>query len=486
MKEKLEILTYKHKITLITFLLFLVIGVLSPLGGSDWSSYVIGKQGLVKCFENINISDGRIISGFLVNFFSYNKILFDIVFALLMSSFVKICNDLMGTVKNKHIYLYPLIGVLLVSTYMFSFNYVSISGAVCYTFPTILFFIYFYNILRYEELSKRTLIMLIIYSLLIMLSSIHIAITFFIANLIYLILNSNKKNRFYYFILLLLQFISLIVSVHFLDSILIYTEANQVLNNIPYFIDTVFSSNIVIMILGAIPINYLLGEKLKENRYRRVVITLFDLILFFSLCYNFFNYSPVNLNLVINKYNGIFATENWYYILYFITYVILFCLSINHFIKNKKLKNILNILMISCTIIAIFVLVSPIIDKGNMVFIVFSLIMILCLIAKEIDIKVYSKLVVLVLSLLIVYYLSMFAIVKYVDSTRSNYIKEQIDAGETNIEVKANPIQLVWRHNPSDMFLVKDFKNYYEIPKEDTIEVKYFGIFEKIEKKVKE
>ena len=131
MKEKLEILTYKHKITLITFLLFLVIGVLSPLGGSDWSSYVIGKQGLVKCFENINISDGRIISGFLVNFFSYNKILFDIVFALLMSSFVKICNDLMGTVKNKHIYLYPLIGVLLVSTYMFSFNYVSISGAVC-------------------------------------------------------------------------------------------------------------------------------------------------------------------------------------------------------------------------------------------------------------------------------------------------------------------------------------------------------------------
>ena len=80
----------------------------------------------------------------------------------------------------------------------------------------------------------------------------------------------------------------------------------------------------------------------------------------------------------------------------------------------------------------------------------------------------------------------MFAIVKYVDSTRSNYIKEQIDAGETNIEVKANPIQLVWRHNPSDMFLVKDFKNYYEIPKEDTIEVKYFGIFEKIEKKVKE
>lgn len=486
MKEKIEIITFKHKVTLFTFLLFLVIGALSPISGSDWNSYVIGKQGLVECFKNINIADGRLLSGFLVNFLSYNKILFDIIFALLMSSFVKICNDLMGTVRNKYMYLYPLIGVLLVSTFMFSYNYVSITGTVCYTFPSILIFIYFYNLLKYDEIGKRTLIMLIIYSLLIMTSSVHLAITFFVANLIYLILNSNKKNRIFYFIILLVQFITLLISVHYLDSILIYTDSNQILNNIPYFIDTLFSNNIVIMLLGAIPINYLLADKLEENKYCRVVITLFDLILIFSLCYNFFYYSPVNLNLVISKYNGIFATENWYYILYFITYILLFYVSINHFIKNKKIKNILNTINLSCTILSLFILVSPIFDKGNIVFIVFSIILIACLMAKELDIKVYSRFTITVLGLLIIYYLSMFAIIKYVDVTRTNYIKEQIESKESNIEVKANPIYLVWRYNPSDVFLVKDFKEYYEIPEEDTIEVKYFGLFEKIEKKVKE
>ena len=50
MKEKLETITFKHKVTLFTFLLFLVIGVLSPLSGSDWNSYVIGKQGFIECY----------------------------------------------------------------------------------------------------------------------------------------------------------------------------------------------------------------------------------------------------------------------------------------------------------------------------------------------------------------------------------------------------------------------------------------------------
>ena len=486
MKEKLKILTYKHRVVFFTFLLFLVIGLLAPLGGSDWNSYVIGKQGVIESFKNTNIRDGRLISGFLVNFFAYNKIIFVGVFALIMSSFVKICTDLMGTVKDKHLYLYPLIGVLLVSTFMFSFNYVSVTGAVCYTIPTLLFFIYFYMILKHEELDIKSLILLIIYSIIIMGSSIHLALAFFITNLIYLILNFNKKNRLNNLILLVVQFMMLLLNVHFLESVIVYTKASQVLNNIPYFIDTVFSNNIIIMIIGAIPINYYLGEKLKDNKYCRVVITLFDLVLLFSLSYNFFNYSPVNLNLVISKYNGTFATENWYYIVYFLMYIVLFFMSANHFFKNNKLRKFLNNFNIASVIMALFVLISPIFDKGNIILIAFTIIMISCLVAKELDIKVYVRLTLTVLSVLVIYYLSMFAISKYVDITRTNYIKEQIEAKDTNIEVKANPILLIWRYNPNDLFLLKNFKKYYEIPEEDTIEVKYFGLFEKIERKVKQ
>ena len=122
MKEKIEKIDYKYKVTIFTFILFFLIEALSPISGDDWKSYIIGKSGLIECFKNIDIRDGRLLSGFLINFLSYNKIFFDISFAYLISTFVKMCNDLQGNVKTKYCYLYPLIGVLLVSSFMFSYN----------------------------------------------------------------------------------------------------------------------------------------------------------------------------------------------------------------------------------------------------------------------------------------------------------------------------------------------------------------------------
>lgn len=484
MKEKLETINFKYKVSLFTFLFFLFIGALSPISGADWKSYIIGKEGFIECFKNINISDGRIVSGFLINFFSYNKILFDICFALLMSGFVKICNNIMGTSKNKYYFLYPLIGVLLVSTFMFSYNYTSITSTVAYTFPAIMFFFYFYNFLK-DEMTKIDYVKQILLIVFISLSSIHLAITFFITNLVFLAFNSKYNKKIKNLILLIINFILVIVSLTTIKNSLFYTEINDITGNISYMIENVFSKNIVLIIIGAIPINYYLSEKLKENTYGRVVITVFNLILFFSLSYNFFNYSPVNLNLILSKYSGIFATENWYYIFYYIIYMVLFVISMNHFIKSKRTKLMLNMFSVASLILIILTIISPLFDLGNIVFICFTIIIIACLLAKEINTRVYVKIVKLALTLLVFYYISMFGVIKYIDVTRTNYIKEQIDAKDTRIEVKANPIYLVWRYNP-DYFQSNDFKKYYEIPNNYTIEVKYFGIFEKIEKKVKE
>lgn len=484
MKEKIENIDFKYKVTFFTFVLFLIICTLSPISGDDWKSYVIGKEGLIECFKNINIADGRIITGFLINFFSYNKILFDFSFAMLISEFVKICNDLMGTVKSKYYFLYPLIGTLIVSTFMFSYNYVSVTSTIAYTFPTIFIFIYFYLLLKDEELHIKTIIKLLLIILFVSFSSIHLAITLFITNLIYSLINFKKKN-FKHFCLLITNLILLVIALTQIETNLINYDINSIFNNIPYLIDNVFSKNIILIILGAIPINCYLNEKLKGNVYGRVVITVFDLILIFSLTYNFYNYSPVNLNLILNKYNGTFATENWYYIFYFIIYLILFAVSINHYIKNRKLKITVNTYYMFSIILIVLLLISPMFDKGNIVFIAFTFILISSLLAKEMNIKIFERFIKFSIVLLVFYYLSMFAIVKYIDYTRTKYIKEQLDGKDTNIEVKANPIYLVWRYNP-DYFESKDFKKYYNIKDQDTIEVKYFGIFEKIEKQVKE
>ena len=485
MKEKIDNISFKYKVTTFTFLLFLVIGLLSPISGADWKSYVIGKEGLVSSINNINILDGRIISGFLINFFSYNKLLFDICFAIMISQFVKMCNDLMGTVKTRFLFMYPLIGLLLVSVFTFSYNFLSVTTTVTYTFPAIAFFLYFYLIMKDEELKKLSVVKLILYALFICLSSIHLAIMFFIVNFIYFLINDKKSNRVKHFIILVISFISIIFSLSLLDNSLFYSNINSIKDNIPHMIENTFSNNIVLVILGAIPINMYLYEKLKDNVYGRVVITLFDLILVFSLSYNFFNYSPVNLNLVISKYSGIFATENWYYILYFITYMVLFILSMNYYIKNIRVKKVFNMYMIASIIMMIFLLISPIFDVGNLIIFVFSLLFITCVLAKEMNTKVFVKLVKASIIVLTLYYLSIFAVIKYIDVTRTDYINEQLGYDVPTIEVKANPTYMIWRYNPVDYFQIKDFKDYYNIPNDKSIEVKYFGLFEKVEKSIK-
>lgn len=484
MKQKIKEMDYKHKITIFTFILFLVIGILAPISGDDWKSYIIGKQGILECFKNIDIKDGRIISGFLIPFLSYHKIIFDILFALLISSFVHISNTLLGKVKTKYQYLHPLIAVLAVSTFMFSYNYVSVTSTVAYTFPILLFIIYFYIITRSEEQSIKNKILLFLISIFITLSSIHIGIAFLLANLIYFVLTKNKKNIYSYF-LVILDLILLIISMSLIENNLVITDYKEVLSNIPNTIENIFSKNIITIIIGAIPINMYLYEKLKERTYVRVIITLFDMILVFSLCYNFFNYVPFNINLILKKYNGIFATENWYYIFYFITYIALFIISINHFIKNKKDKTLMNILCISSILITVFSLNSYLFDLGNIALIIFTVIIATNLAIKEGNIGVHIKSIRIITLLLALAYLSMFGVIKYIDVTRSNYIKEQIEYDSNNIEVKANPIYLVWRYNPVDYFQHRNFKEYYEIDQKNSIEVKYFGVFEKIEKRVK-
>ena len=485
MKEKIEKIDYKYKVTIFTFILFFLIEALSPISGDDWKSYIIGKSGLIECFKNIDIRDGRLLSGFLINFLSYNKIFFDISFAYLISTFVKMCNDLQGNVKTKYCYLYPLIGVLLVSSFMFSYNYTSITSTVTYTIPSLLFIMYFYVLIN-EEKTKKTIIKEIIFSTFILLSSIHLAIIFFISNLIYFLTSIKKEKNIINFGILAYDLLLLIFSLSKLNFGLLTNDFSKAFDNIPYMIENIFSKNIILIIVGSIPINLYLSEKLNNRIYGRVVIVLFDVILAFSLCYNFFNYIPISINLILKKYNGIFATENWYYIFYFITYIILFIISINHYTKNIKLKKIFNILCLASILIILFTLFSNTLDTGLIVLITFSIILITCIIMKETNMGVHVKTIRLIALLLIMFYVSAFSIIKYIDVTRTNYIKEQLDAKDTNIEIKANPIYLVWRYNPTDFFQQKDFKDYYLIPQKNTIEVKYFGIFEKIEKRVKD
>lgn len=490
MKERLEVIDFKYKVVIATFLFFFIICTLCPISGEDWANYLIGKEGFLSCVENVNILDGRIISGFLASFLSYNKVLFNISFALLMSAFVYACNYMLGYVKNKIFYLLPFIGTLLVSTICFSRNYVSVTSCVSYTFPAILSFLYFFRIFRREDynFSFREHLILILISLVIILSSIHIAIVFLLANIIFYLytLVNKKKCSSTYLLIILLDVILLSISLMSLRTNLFYNDFSGYLERTTKYITNVFSRNIILILLGAIPINYYLNDLFKDFLYKRVIITLFDLILVFSLAYNFTYYSPVNIALIIDRYFGVFAVENWYYIFFFAAYMILFFLSILKYIGNRRTKVFFKLFSILCLIFSLFIYSSPMWNEGENIFVIIFLVASISLLLKELDIILLPKITSILTIFLIGYYLSIFGMTKYIDVKRNDYIEEQLEVNTNIIEVKANPFFLLYRYNPKEIYQQKDFKEYYEIPKDKEIVVRYFGIFEKIEKKVKE
>ena len=123
-------------------------------------------------------------------------------------------------------------------------------------------------------------------------------------------------------------------------------------------------------------------------------------------------------------------------------------------------------------------------DGSNILFIM-TFILSLSVVLKEMNVKLDKMFMVLV-GILCLYYGSMLVMSKYIDDTRNSYIKEQIEAKYTVIEVKSNPLYVVYRHNPITPFQMRDFKKYQGLNDDIKIEVKYFGIFKTIERKVTE
>ena len=181
MKERLEILDFKDKVCFFTFLFFLIIGFLVPIYGDDISAFISSNI-------NVNNNNGSIISDYLWYLFVGNKKIFNIIFAIMMASFVNNSNNLLGIVKNKYNYLISFLGVLVVSTLMFSFNYTTIKYSVLYTFPCIVLFNYFARLFKKDGLrfSVLEIIFKCLIAIYMSLSNFIFAIIFVLGNIIYI------------------------------------------------------------------------------------------------------------------------------------------------------------------------------------------------------------------------------------------------------------------------------------------------------------
>ena len=478
MNERLKVLNFKYNVGLGTFIFFFIIFLLAPLSGIDWGNYVRGSESIVYIFNNLNFTYGGFITSILASLFSYNKLIFDFVMALLLGLLVKNVNDVYGKIDNKYYYLaFPFI-LLLVGVNTFAFNYTSVYGAISSTVPSILIIIYFIYLykkeINTEDLVIKDYIVLILLSLLIVFDSFYLGIGFLVGNILIYIYGiiSNKKIKKNYYIIIILQLVFIIINSFLCPKELLYDNIPVMINNIPNFIDVTFSKNILLFIISAIPINFYLNNVLKDYTYKRVIIVLFDLLLVFSLAYNFFYYSPVNLNLVINKYKGVFALENIYYIFYFIFYMILYGLSFIHFSKKRTLRNYLLLLVFISIFVSMFKLLSPSFEDGNSFFFVLSMGISTCIMFNSMNFNVNLKAFKAIFIILIVYYIGMMSFIRYIDYRRDKYIREQLKNNSSVVEVYSSPIYYVYRYNPVTIFEEKDFRLYYDIPSTSAVYVR--------------
>ena len=479
MKERLKLLDYKYSVLTGIFIVIFAVSFVAPLAGNDWA-YAVKSSSLT-------YNEGGLLSDYLANLFINSKGIFALVFAFIMTYFYYAVSPLFGKVENKYHFLLIPFFLLVLSIETIGFNILSVTGVICYTLPSIaiiLYYLYLYK-LGNEKYKIKDYIFLLILSSFIILTTVHLAIAFLISNIIYYAYRVVTYRGFpkLYILLLLIQIVAIFTSLIYMDKSLVYSSFDLVFGSVPKFINQNFSKNIVLFIIGLIPINYYMNSKLGKFSYKRVIIVLFDLIPILSLIYNFFNYSPFNLNLIINKYNGIFATENWYFIFYYIVYMLLYVLSIIKIIQRPKSRMYILTMLLTGLLTSIFILVSPSFVYGSNILFILTFIISLSVAIKEMNINL-KKSFAIVTVLLVIYYGILVGMSRYIDYTREKYVDEQLANGYTVVEVRSDPIMLIYRHNPITPFQMRDYKKYKNISEDIKIEVKFSGIFKTIGSKV--
>ncbi len=477
MKERISVLTYKYRISILFFMFMFLILSLAPLSGDVIDNY------LIKDYKIIDVLKGS-FSSFLISFFSHNKLIFNLVFSFLFALFINNSNSIIKEIRNKNFYLFMVIVVLAVGYLTFSYNYMSIEGVVLYTIPSLLIFLYFINFSKNEK-DYRKLILFLFLSIVIINLNIVLGISFFIANIIYLLINKkmDNKTKLIFIVVQLINIIS-IIGIKNINFNFVITDYINIKDNISSTIKNLFSNNILLFVLGAIPINFYLKTQLKSNMYRRIKIFLFNVPLIFSLIYNFGNYFPVNIDLILTRYSGFFAVENYYYIGYFLVYFYFLIRSIKHFVKDRNILIFLNAFQLISIILFVLSIFTKDFQSPVFIFVIFNICLTTFILLTEIRVKIYPRLTILLASLIFIYYILSFLTIRIIENKRIDYINKQLDEKKEKIIIMANPIRLIVDSNPKEenFDLIKE---YYNIPKEKIIYVEYVGIFKKIESKVK-
>ena len=477
MITKMKNMSYQNKLLLGVFIISLIIFILTPIAGDDWGNYIVGEKGIKAIFASAvsmyKSWEGRFISRILIYFLTYHKWLWNILNATLITLFIKISYSIIGTNKNKFIYLIPIFGIITINYIFYTQCYLWVAGNITYLFPTVLsllVFIIIYN----NKMTNFKLIILLILSIIIpmFIENIGCAYVMFLFLIITYKYIKERKLNIPLLIMFILSITSLIIMLKSPGSAIRLAENQEfnnlsifskIITNIPNFISYAFTRNIIPLISMMIGVNIMLKNKIK-NKFLIIIYNIIPIIAIFE---NLIYMIPINFEIKI-----IINVTNWYYIFYWITFGLLFIYSIYYHLKDTKERDFLLILMLTGIISLLVMLITP--TWGERVSILYIWIIIIItskifstLYKSNIKIEKTFKIFLILYVILILGYATQN---KVFDIRRNNIINNSMN--ENKIYIYANKIYTLWNYDPWDEHHLYTFKKYYDI-EEKEVELVY-------------
>ncbi len=470
------------------FIFTFIMCLLTPITCDDWGNYLVGRNGLNSSIKNAidmySFLEGRIVSRIFLNFFTYHKLLWCILNSIQITAIIYCSYKIINIKKNKIVYFFPILSILLVSCPFFAQTYLWLAANMTYLTPTFLSFIIFTYLYKTENYKIRLayFIPFMIISLIIPMFVENIGCAYVFGLLLWICYAIYKEKRIPKELIIMLIFsaITLIIMLLSPGSQLrlqsccsVFSRLNlfeKIFINIPNFIKYTLNRNIFLLILMLIPINLFIKNNIKF-KYKKVILTMFNIIPILSIMQNIIYIIPVNTVNLIPVYDCIFTVSKWYFIFYWILFILLYLVSIYKLIKNKDEAIKTLILVITSISSCLVMLLVPEWNDRVTVFSTFTLLFTsIKLINNQINIK-FDKSFKIIFIIVIIYYSLIFVYNFIFDMRRKNQINQIIDSNEEIIYLYQNKSNMLWGYEPWDEYHDKVFKLYYGIDENVKIEI---------------
>lgn len=464
------------------FILFLIILFLSPISGDDWGNYIEGSKGLYHCIsEAVGMYfgwEGRFISRVLINILTYNKVLWNIVNSLFITSIVFFIIKIINPKHKKNIYLLTLLIILLMNIFTFSQVVVWVAGNITYLFVIPLLLSYFYYLFDYKKDNKLLVYLFGVLNFIMPMFIEHMAVILVISNIIIFVYKYikerciDKKLLLYLIISIIGTLLMLLSPGTKIRSGMENVEFSKLsilskfIYNIPNFINYTFIVNYFLLILMVCANIYLI-KKHTKNKLLKYFLLIFMTIIPILNCINYF---ISNLDMVsFPLFNCNSVILSLYYAIYLI--IMLYFIVIDTYKdKNKKIIFFFIIGILSNLVM----MVSPTwgyrTSFSTYIFLSISMLMIIDKYIKER--KIYSIILSTLCIVSSLFYIILYISVHFQYEDNLKLIEKAKRKNSKTVEIVKYPHYVNCNINPENEFHIMQYKRYYGLNKNVEIVLK--------------